>query len=278
MTYNASNIKEYNKNKVLIATHRGAAGGNIPCNTIAAFEAALRQGSDIIETDVIKSADGKFFIFHNGTEKTLLSMDIDIRELPAEEIKKLRLVNVDNNVTEYGIDTLDEALDYLKGRCLINLDRCWDFVPDVVEAVKKHNMTEQIILKSPPDIKVFKALESLDEKVAYMPIIKNNDDCSEILEKMNINYIGAELVFFTEDAPIIQEEYLERYKRNNKVLWGNGILYSYKVPLSAGHSDDISITGNPDEGWGWLVDKGFDIIQTDWPGMLRDYLNKINRR
>ena len=31
---------------VLIAAHRGVAGGNIACNTIEAFEAALIQGAD----------------------------------------------------------------------------------------------------------------------------------------------------------------------------------------------------------------------------------------
>ena len=45
------------KNKVLIAAHMGTHGGNIPGNTQAAFELALRQGADIIELDVTKSAD-----------------------------------------------------------------------------------------------------------------------------------------------------------------------------------------------------------------------------
>ena len=30
-------------------------------------------------------------------------------------------------------------------------------------------------------------------------------------------------------------------------------------------------------GWGWLLDKGFDIIQTDWCGMLKNYIENRNR-
>ena len=52
------------ENGILIATHRGVAGGNIPCNTIAAFEAALRQGADILEADLAPSGDGQLLIFH----------------------------------------------------------------------------------------------------------------------------------------------------------------------------------------------------------------------
>ena len=45
------------------------------------------------------------------------------------------------------------------------------------------------------------------------------------------------------------------------------------MELAGGHSDDASLTGDPDAGWGWLMDRGFDIIQTDWPGMLRQYMD-----
>ena len=48
----------------LIAAHRGVCGGNIPGNTLEAFEAALAQGAGVIELDVSQSADGELFVFH----------------------------------------------------------------------------------------------------------------------------------------------------------------------------------------------------------------------
>ena len=39
---------------------------------------------------------------------------------------------------------------------------------------------------------------------------------------------------------------------------------------------DIALAGNPDFGWGWFVDKKFDIIQTDWCIMLKKYLDLKN--
>ena len=61
-------IREKAKKHILIAAHRGTAGGNLPCNTLAAYEAALRQGADIVELDVSRSADGELFVFHPGME------------------------------------------------------------------------------------------------------------------------------------------------------------------------------------------------------------------
>ena len=38
--------------RMLLVAHRGSWGGNIPCNTIPAYETALAQGADMIEIDV----------------------------------------------------------------------------------------------------------------------------------------------------------------------------------------------------------------------------------
>lgn len=79
---------------------------------------------------------------------------------------------------------------------------------------------------------------------------------------MNINYIGAEIVFernISGDPGILSGNAEEK----GRILWGNAILYSSRVPLAAGHTDDVSLTDDPAKGWGWLADKGFDIIQTD---------------
>jgi glycerophosphoryl diester phosphodiesterase len=64
---------------ILIATHRGMVAGNIPHNSIPAFEAALNQGTDILETDVTMSQDGVIFIFHPGQEKNQLMLQINFR-------------------------------------------------------------------------------------------------------------------------------------------------------------------------------------------------------
>ena len=46
------NLIEKSKENIIIVAHRGSSGGNIPCNTMAAYEIALRQGADMIEADV----------------------------------------------------------------------------------------------------------------------------------------------------------------------------------------------------------------------------------
>ena len=95
-----------------------------------------------------------------------------------------------------------------------------------------------------------------------------------MLFNMDINFMGAELVFSTEQAEVISPSYIEKMKKKGITLWGNAIVFDYTYPLAAGHDDDISMLENPDNGWGWLVDRGFDIIQTDWVKDCSEYLRK----
>ena len=65
---NFHDIRNLCKEHIVIAAHRGTAGGNIPCNTIAAYDIALSEGAEIIEIDVAVSNDGKLFTFHPDME------------------------------------------------------------------------------------------------------------------------------------------------------------------------------------------------------------------
>ena len=72
---------------VLIAAHRGACGGNVPCNSSAAFKAAVNAGADIIELDVDSSSDGELFIQHPGMERVHLRFADSIRNYPASVVE-----------------------------------------------------------------------------------------------------------------------------------------------------------------------------------------------
>ena len=50
----------------LVIAHRGASA-YAPENTLPAFELAVRQGADMLELDVQRSADGVLVVFHDDT-------------------------------------------------------------------------------------------------------------------------------------------------------------------------------------------------------------------
>jgi glycerophosphoryl diester phosphodiesterase len=272
------NIKKTASEKIIITAHRGEAGGNVPCNTIPAYDAAVRHGADMIEVDANISADGTLFSFHPKMEKRHLGLDCSLPLMHDEEIKALRYLNYDRDATQFGIPTLDEIFARYKNRCFINIDKFWLYPKEITDLIRKHDMVDQIVVKTAPKKELFDLIEEYAPEIAYLPILKNVDGgVHEELMSRNINYVGAELVFNTLDCEIGGTEYIDRLHADNKLVWANAIIYNYKAQLSAGHSDDSSIEIDPETGWGWLADRGYDIIQTDWTLAMRIYLESTGR-
>lgn len=270
-------LREKAKENIIIVAHRGTAGGNIPCNTLASYEIALKQGADMLEVDVSVSADGKLFLFHPLMEHAHLNKPLLLRALPFSVIKKLRYVNADNTPTQFGISSFDDFLEQFKGRCFINIDKFWSNPEKIYRDIKRHNMTDQILVKSKPSEKVFDFMEGFAPELSFMPVVNESCDCHEELMKRNINYIGIETCFKTDDAPVAQNEFIEKIHADGKLLWANAIIFNHRQQLAGGHSDDTSLTVSEDLGWGHLADKGYDFIQTDWPGMVIEYLKRENK-
>ena len=265
-------LKKTANDHMIIVAHRGVSGGNIPCNTAVAYEIALMQGADMIETDVSMTKDGVLCIFHPRMERSHLAKDIRIDEMTWDEVKELRFVNYDRTVTQFGLMTFDELLDRFKGRCYINVDKFWDHPKEIYEAIKAHDMIDQVVVKSSLSDEVLSVLREVAPELPFMPIVKNTHPKHKELMESGINYIGAEVLFDRDDAEVASDEFINMMHRDGKLVWVNSIIYSYKAQLSGRHSDDTALSESMDKGWGWLADKKFDLIQTDWPLMLREYL------
>ena len=268
-------LRQTAKEKIILVAHRGVAGGNIPCNTITAYETALKQGADMIEIDVNMSKDGTLYIFHPGMEKEHLRTDCDLDQMTDEEIRRLRFCNQDGAPTQFPLNTLDEVLEQFKGRCYINCDKFWDHPKEIADRIRAHGMMEQMLVKTAPSKEMFDIIETYAPDVQYMVIVKKDAEAvhRELMQR-SINYMGQELLFETEDSPLCAPQYLEQLRKDNILSWVNAIVYNHKAVLAAGHSDDTALSEDMEKGWGWLARRGFDFIQTDWPIMVKLYLEQ----
>ena len=272
-----SRFHEKAKENIIIVAHRGVAGGNIPCNTLASYEVALKQGADMIEIDVSRSIDDKLFIFHPSMERAHLNKSLLLPTLPFNMIKKLHYVNFDNTPTQFCIASLDDFFEQFNNRCFINIDKFWSNPKEIYHTIKRHGITDQVLVKSKMNKKVIKVLEELCPELPFMPIVHDVHPSHEELIKRNINYVGVECVFAKDNAPIAQDEFIKKMHKDDKLVWFNSIIYNYKDQLAGGHSDDTAFTVSEDYGWGWLADRGYDMIQTDWALMLINYLKETGR-
>jgi len=193
-----------------------------------------------------------------------------------EEIREFRFVNTDDARTQFGIHTLDEVFENLKGRCFINVDKFWENPEKIAAAIRAHGLEEYAIIKGYVKPEQMADVEKYAPDLMYMPIVTAKEELDTLLQR-KINCIGAEVLFDREDHVFASDAFVEEMHDRNLLIWVNAIVYNYRVQLAAEHSDDTSLTANPNDGWGWLADKNYDIIQTDWAAMCIDYLKESGK-
>jgi len=260
--------------KLLIAAHRGISGGNIIANTIPGFRAALQSGADIIEFDVIKSTDGILYIYHDGTEPFHLRVKQNIKTMSSKRIESFRYYNSADFYSEFGIEKLDNVLEEFAGKTLMNIDRAWDIFPDLLEKLDQFKVKDHILIKSPVKKQPLSFLNNFGRDYMFMPVIKNYDEIEKVRHFERINVVGMELVTQSPENLLFQDKTVAEIKDSGYFAWVNSITFDDKHILYGGLDDNTSIIDSPDKGWGKLIEKGFDIILTDWPGLLYTYREK----
>jgi glycerophosphoryl diester phosphodiesterase len=94
-----------------VMAHRGASG-YAPENTLTAFRLALRQGADLLETDLRFTKDAKLVCIHDATVDRTTDGHGVVGDLTLAEIKKLRIRSrFDVQFPHERVPTLDELLD-----------------------------------------------------------------------------------------------------------------------------------------------------------------------
>ena len=90
--------------------HRGLYGGEIPENSLAAFDRAATRGYGI-ELDVQLTRDGELIVMHDATLTRMCGVNKRINEMTVGEIRQYRLAGSSESVP-----TFAEALDCIKAR------------------------------------------------------------------------------------------------------------------------------------------------------------------
>lgn len=124
--------------------HRGLHGGEIPENSLAAFEKACEAGFGI-ELDVQLSRDGVVMVFHDYTLSRMTGREGKLKELDAAELQTLSL-----NGTSETIPTFAEVLALVDGR-----------VPLLVE-LKGENMDTSLCEKVASHLTAYKGAYCLE--------------------------------------------------------------------------------------------------------------------
>lgn len=261
-----------NPKYVTVVAHRGD-WRNAPENSLQAFQNCIDMGVDMIEIDIHKTKDGVLVLMHDDTLDRCSNGKGKIKDHTYAEIQKLNLMSQhDAWATRHKIPTLEEVLNLCKGKILINIDKGYDYFQDVLELTEKTGTTSQIIIKSGHAAERVKNENAeVLKKVIYMPVISLDakDAPQKVAENLALNPVAIECCIGKYSEQV--EELLQQIRNAGVKVWINSLWPS----LCDSHDDDRAVElKDPDGSWGWILERGATLIQTDRPDTLIQYLKK----
>lgn len=259
---------------VMIIAHRGD-WRNAPENSLQAYQSCIDAGFDGIEIDVQMTKDSVIVMMHDKTIDRTTTGKGKVSDYTLAELKELYLRSPIGVVTRQKIPTLDEVLEMAKGKILIQVDKWQPVKEKVIEVAKQHGCMNQIILRGTKNSKqVTEEYGKFPEGLIYIPVLvcKDDGDNEKLDDFMdNIKTSVISLSFKRDDFPVINRA--KEIKSRGFRIWYNSLWADF----NGGHDDELAMD-DPENSYGWLLQKGANIIFSDHPFLLDAYLKKIGRR
>ena len=281
----AQPLLEDRESGVMVVAHR-ACWQHAPENSIQSVRNCIALGVDMVEIDVRRTRDAHLVLMHDETVDRTTDGTGKISDLTLREIKQYRLkANIGGagaKLTDERVPLLEEILKVAKSKILINLDIKEDIYHEALQFIKQFTMQNEVLIK----MAVLPGDQRLDTAAFigtthFMPIIRQcRDDkpeliCSRQLSDVVPHYvkykpIAYEIVYQSDDYI---SDSIDEIKNQNSRLWVNTLAEHH----AAGHTDNKAIV-DPDAHWGLLIKQGVNMIQTDRPRVLIQYLKETGLR
>lgn len=253
---------------VLVEAHRGSFTVHRAENSVSAIEHAIAIGVDIIEIDIRKTKDGQFVLMHDATLDRTTTLSGPVTDYTLAEITAAPLVSPLGRTTGEFAPTLDEALDLIRGRILMRLDiKCGvECEEEIYPIVIEKGMMDHAVIGERHLAYADQAGLSPDQTIVYGEKINTYSAPTDVPGA--VDYIQVK----DFDAVTPPTGKMARFAPHVRMT-----SFPYDDKRAGGRGDRLSET-DPNAGWGWLVDNGADILLTDTPAPLIDYLEQRGLR
>ncbi|MDR1414224.1 MAG: glycerophosphodiester phosphodiesterase family protein [Odoribacteraceae bacterium] len=261
--------------RVLVVAHRGD-WRNAPENSLAAVDRAIRLGVDMVEVDVRLTRDGVPVLMHDATIDRTTNGRGKVADYTLAELRRFRLKDaLGTALAAQPVPTLEEVMTLCRDRVLVNVDKAGDYMDRVRPVLISTATARQVVYKGDrPYREVRERYGALLDSILYMPmILAEREDMEAYINDFIALYrpVAFEISYKSVSSPIYA--CIGKLKQAGCRVWTNSLWPSN----NAGHDDERAVL-DPDANWGWLVDQGTNIIQTDRPRELLDYLARVGKR
>lgn len=237
----------------IISGHRGGIVPGFPENSIAAFENTLRFTPAFFEVDPRLTKDSIVVLMHDVNLDRTTTGSGKVGDYTWNELKKLKLKDLEGNVTEYHIPTLEEAIEWSRGKTILNLDK--KDVPMVMTATKiKEQKAEAFVIVTVHNAQEAKFYFSENQNIMFSAFIKTMED----LEKYDREGIPSSNIAVAYVGPEVKYENEKLYR----ILHERGIKYMISTASTYDKKEEKEVRRN---AYLKFIKEGVDVIESDFP-------------
>ena len=258
--------------QIMVVSHRGD-WRNAPENSLQAIQNCIDMGVDMVEIDLKKTKDGHLILMHDKLIDRTMTGKGKPSDYTLDELREMWLRNGAGHKTQHKVATLEEAMTLAKDKILVNIDKGYDYFDDVYAVLEKTGTIGQCVIKAGKPYSTVKEENAIAlDKMIFMPVVKLSDTGARgMIEEYDRNYHPSmyELVFDNDGADVMS--CIELTRNSGARIFVNSLW----PELCGGHHDDRAVElGEPQQSWGWIIDQGVSLIQTDRPALLLNYLRE----
>ena len=192
---NSKDLQEFfkytGKDVPFISGHRGGVNKGFPENSIEAFENTLRHTSATFEIDPRLTKDSAIVLMHDATLNRTTTGTGKISDYTLAELKQLKLKDVEGNVTDFRIPTLQEAITWSKGKTVLILDKK-DVPFEMTARIIKENHAEGNVMVTVHTAKEARYYYDRNKDIVFEAFVKTQKALEEYeAEKIPWSHIMA---------------------------------------------------------------------------------------
>ncbi len=129
----------------IISGHRGGGIKGFPENSIECFENTLKHTPAFFEIDPRLTKDCVIVLMHDATLNRTTNGTGKVSDYTWAELQQFRLKDIEGNVTDFCIPTLEAVIDWARGKTILNLDKK-DVPPEMTVALIQRMKAEAFVM------------------------------------------------------------------------------------------------------------------------------------
>ncbi len=251
-----------------------------PENSLEGVKSAIDIGADIITVSVQKTKDNQFVLLSEDSLSTMCVNKGDgtpakgkVSEMTVEQLKSefyLRTGNggTDAKATKYTIPTLEEVIKACRNDAMIMIDNGWKYAEEINSFARTLEACDIIIIRNvptPADAAAF--IDKVGVPVCH--VTTKYGDMTEgsakefVTASLNSGSKIVELSAEKSYSSIFNTSLLSKFNDS-----GRAFISTTERTLCGGR-DDLIVD------WADLIERGYSIIETDYPKELASYIEEI---